>query len=180
MTREQDEMLVQSCLSGDKSAFGKLVDRYEGALYSAAYGITGSVEDSMDVTQSAFVNAYEKLNTFDPSYRFFSWLYRIALNQAHNLVSRRRPATDIAADMPSKIPGPEAAYSEGESVQFLHRALMELNMEHREVVVLKHIEGYSYREISEIIDVPEKTVKSRLFSARKKLRAVLLKGGYAR
>ena len=67
MARDEDAMLVESCLRGDRHAFDKLVDRYEGPIYSAAYRITGSVEDAMDATQNAFVNAYEKLHTFDPN-----------------------------------------------------------------------------------------------------------------
>ena len=82
MARDDDAMLVEACLHGDRHAFDKLVDRYEGPLFSAAYRITGSVEDAMDATQNAFVNAYEKLHTFDPTYRFFSWIYRIAVNEA--------------------------------------------------------------------------------------------------
>jgi RNA polymerase sigma-70 factor (ECF subfamily) len=173
MTRDQDAMLVQACLRGDQSAFGELVERYEGPLYNAAYRITGSVEDATDATQAAFVNAFEKLDTFDPSHRFFSWIYRITLNQAFNVVSRRRPETTIAEDTPSLDRDPEAAFSETEAAQGLQRALMELDLQYRTVVVLKHIEGYSYREISTLLDIPEKTVKSRLFTARRKLRAIL-------
>lgn len=173
MTRDHDAMLVQACLRGDRSAFGQLVERYEVPLYNLAYRITGSVEDATDATQAAFVNAFEKLDTFDSSHRFFSWIYRITLNQALNTVKRRRPEMSIAEDTPSLDRDPEAQFSEAEAAQGLQLALMELDLQYRTVVVLKHLDGYSYREISALLDIPEKTVKSRLFTARKRLREII-------
>ena len=178
MTRDEDAMLVQACLEGDGSAFDLLVDRYEGTLFNAAYRITGSVEDAMDATQSAFVNAYEKLHTFDSSHRFFSWIYRIVCNQALNLVGRRRPLADLEADHPDEGADPEAVYGEVEAGGFLQRALMELTPQYRVVIVLKHLQGLTYREIAELLEIPEKTVKSRLFTARQNLRSILLEKGF--
>jgi RNA polymerase sigma-70 factor (ECF subfamily) len=181
MTRdERDTMLVQACLQGDRSAFDELVDRYQRALYNAAFRITGSVDDAMDVTQSAFVAAYEKLHTFDPSRRFFSWIYRITCNRALRLVEKRRPLAAIDAEFHSTNANPEVLYDTTESGDFLERALRRLSADHRMVIVLKHILGFSYREISELLDIPEKTVKSRLFTARQRLRSVLLANGYVR
>lgn len=179
MTRdEHDTMLVQSCLQGDRSAFDELVDRYQRALYNAAYRITGSVDDAMDVTQSAFAAAYEKLHTFDPSRRFFSWIYRITCNRALKLVEARRPLAAIDAEAHSSDSNPEILYGTTESGEFLERALHELTSDQRTAIVLKHILGFSYSEISELVDVPEKTVKSRLFTARQRLRTVLLEKGF--
>jgi RNA polymerase sigma-70 factor (ECF subfamily) len=180
MTRdEHDTMLVQSCLQGDRSAFDELVDRYQRVLYNAAYRITGSVDDAMDATQSAFVAAYEKLDTFDPSRRFFSWIYRITCNRALKLIEKRRPLAAIDAAAHSTNLNPSSLYDTTESGEFLERALRDLGPEHRMVIVLKHILGLSYREISELIDIPEKTVKSRLFTARQRLRVTLLERGFA-
>jgi RNA polymerase sigma-70 factor (ECF subfamily) len=179
MTRdERDTMLVQSCLAGDRNAFDELVDHYQRALYNAAYRITGSVDDAMDVTQSAFVAAYEKLNTFDPSRRFFSWIYRIACNRALGLVEQRRPLAAIDAEVHATDSNPASIYDTIESGEFLERALRELGSDHRIIVVLKHILGFSYREIGELLDLPEKTVKSRLYTARQRLRSVLLEKGF--
>lgn len=171
-------MLVHACLEGDRSAFDEIVDRYQRALFNAAYRITGSVDDAMDVTQSAFVAAYEKLHTFDPTRRFFSWIYRITCNHALKLVESRRPLAVLDADAHRTDSTPEVVYGTTEAGEFLERALSELGPDHRIAIVLKHILGYSYREISELLDVPEKTVKSRLFSARQSLRRVLLEKGY--
>ena len=179
MARDDDAMLVEACLRGDRNAFDKLVDRYEGPLFSAAYRITGSVEDAMDATQNAFVNAYEKLHTFDPSYRFFSWIYRIAVNQSLNLVGRRRDQTTFYEDAPAAEPNPSEIFESTEIRGHLKQALLELEPHYRTVIVLKHLEGFSYREIGELLDIPEKTVKSRLFTARQRLRVTLTERGFA-
>ena len=179
MARDNDAMLVEACLHGDRHAFDKLVDRYEGPLFSAAYRITGSVEDAMDATQNAFVNAYEKLHTFDPTYRFFSWIYRIAVNQSLNLVGQRRDQTAFDENAPATEPNPSEVFESTETRGHLKRALLELEPHYRTVIVLKHLEGFSYREIAELLEIPEKTVKSRLFTARHRLRVILTKRGFA-
>ena len=177
MTRDDDLMLVQACLRGDRRAFDELVDRYERPLFNASYRITGSVEDAMDATQTAFVNAFEKLHTFDQSHRFFSWIYRIAVNQALNVVGRRKPSAELDDNTPAAVPNPEAMYRKTEANNALQQAMAELTPEYRTVVFLKHIEGFSYREIGELLDIPEKTIKSRLFSARQRLRVILTERG---
>lgn len=173
-------MLVQACLQGDRSAFDELVDRYQRVLFNAAYRITGSVDDAMDVTQSAFVAAYEKLHTFDPTRRFFSWIYRITCNRALKVMEQRRPLAAIDADAHRVDASPEVLYAATEADEYLERALLDLGPDHRVVIVLKHILGFSYSEISGLLDIPEKTVKSRLFTARRRLRAALLERGFVR
>lgn len=170
-------MLVEACLSGDTSAFGVLVDSYEGKLYNVALQITGSRDDAMDATQSAFVKAYEKLHTFDDSYRFFSWIYRIAINEALNLTRRKGPVSGIDMEAFVGSDDPEQASSDREVSRMLYGAIGSLSPEHRAVVVLKHLQGLSYREIAGVLEIPEERVKSRLFSARQKLRALLEERG---
>ena len=170
-------MLVEACLSGDHAAFGALVDSYEAKLYNVALRITGSRDDAMDVTQSAFVKAYEKLHTFDPSHRFFSWIYRIAINEALNMTRRRGTAAELDPETPQADGDPERLSSDREHRVFLHRALAELTPEYRAVVVLKHLQGLSYREIADLLGIDESLVKSRLFSARERLRLGLEKRG---
>jgi RNA polymerase sigma-70 factor (ECF subfamily) len=173
MTDERDVMLVTACLRGDRESFDEIVERYEGPLYNAAYRITGSVEDAMDATQTAFVNAFEKLHTFDPRYRFFSWIYRIVVNLSLNMVDRRRNESELDGNFPAAIANPETAYHRTEAAENLEAAMRELTPELRTVIVLKHIEGFSYNEIGELLGIPEKTVKSRLFTARQRLRSIL-------
>jgi len=177
MTSERDAMLVAACLAGDRSAFDELVDRYQGPLFNAAYRITGSVDDAMDATQTAFVKAFEKLRTFDPRYRFFSWIYRIVVNQSLNIVDRRRDESALEPELAAHGGSPEIAADDHDRARMLERALLELSPEHRAVVVLKHLDGFSYQEIGDMLGVPEKTVKSRLFDARKRLRRILEKRG---
>lgn len=166
-------MLVHACLRGDRESFDEIVDRYERPLYSAAYRITGSVEDAMDATQTAFVKAFEKLDTFDPKFRFFSWIYRIVVNQSLNVVDRRRDQSELDGNFPSASATPETEYRRTEAAEILEAALRELAPDLRTVIVLKHIEGFSYYEISELLGISEKTVKSRLFTGRQRLRLIL-------
>ncbi len=171
-------MLVNACLSGDTTAFGSLVDTYEGKLFNVALQITGSRDDAMDATQSAFVKAYEKLHTFDPTYRFFSWIYRITVNEALNLRHRRPRATALDINTAADQPDPEQASHSAEITRNVHLALKGLDPEYRALVVLKHLQGLSYREIAEIVGISEQRVKSRLFSARQKLRTILADRGF--
>ena len=172
-------MLVAACLAGDRRAFDQLVDAYQSKLFYAAYRITGSADDAMDAAQGAFVKAYEKLDTFDPSRRFFSWIYRIALNEALNILDRRRNQSELGPDVPGEGDDPEQACEADEEGTCIQRALMELCEEQRVVLVLRHFHGLSYHEIGEVVGVSEKTVKSRLFTARQNLRAVLIKQGFS-
>lgn len=170
-------MLVAACLQGDLHAFDELVERYETPLFNASYRITGSIDDAMDATQTAFVRAFEKLHTFNPDYRFFSWIYRIVINQSLNLVGRRRAESALDHELPAASGDPEAALDGSERARLLQAALLELGPEQRTVIFLKHLEGFSYQEISELLDIPVKTVKSRLFTARQRLRLILNQRG---
>ena len=134
----------------------------------------------MDATQAAFVKAYEKLHTFDFAHRFFSWIYRITLNEALSVVSRRRQVTDLDSHLPDSAAGPEQATSGKETGQIIQEVLTKLKPDHRVVVVLRHFEGLSYLEIGEVLGIPSKTVKSRLFTARQELRTALLDRGVSR
>ena len=177
MSRDPDAQLVQDCLSGDRKAFDLLVAKYEKQLFNAAYRVTNDIDDAMDATQTAFVKAYEKLHTFDPSYRFFSWIYRILVNESLNLISRRRPLEELDSDIVHKARNPEELYGAAQIDQQVHLALQALEPNYRVIVVLKHFQDLSYKEISRIVGVPERTVKSRLFTARRRLKDLLAKRG---
>ena len=99
MSTDPDTRIVESCLAGDREAFGLLMDKYEKKMYNTALRVVGDPEDAMDATQSAFVKAYEKLDTFNPSYRFFSWIYRILLNESLNIVNRRKRFDTLDSDI---------------------------------------------------------------------------------
>lgn len=169
---QDDALLVARCLRGDPEAFEPLVKRYERVLFSVAYRLVGNYEDARDATQNAFVRAYVHLETFDPTRKFFSWIYRIVVNECLNLRRGRRPQEPIDHVMAS-AGGPDNAARDFEDRERIQVALQGLTAEYREVVVLRHFADLSYAEISEAIGVPEKTVKSRLFSARQRLGELL-------
>ncbi len=178
MDSGDDAELVARCLRGDVEAFEPLVARYQRVLFSVALRFLGDREDARDVTQSAFVKAYEKLSTYDSSHRFFSWIYRIVVNESLNL-RQRRPAQQR---LDESLASPESPYAEAEAHETSARiqaGLLQLTAEYREVVVLRHFAELSYTDIGEALGLPEKTVKSRLYSARQRLGQILQAGSAA-
>jgi RNA polymerase sigma-70 factor, ECF subfamily len=163
-----DTELVARCLQGEADAFEPLVERYQKALFNAAWRVLGDREDARDVVQAAFVKAWEKLGTFDPRYRFFSWMYRIVVNESLNARERRRGAVPLSAGL-ATAGGPEDALRSRERADALQSALLRLSTEDRRVIALRHFAELSYAEIGEALELNEKTVKSRLHEARRRL-----------
>jgi RNA polymerase sigma-70 factor (ECF subfamily) len=170
---DRDEALVARCLGGEVEAFEPLVQRYQRVLFNAAYRLLGDREDAREVAQAAFVKAYEKLASFDPRYRFFSWIYRIVVNEALNTRSRRRPNEPLASDLPGRGGSVEEALASRERCDSVQAALLRLGNDDREVIVLRHFVELSYAEIGETLGIAEKTVKSRLHEARQRLGRML-------
>ena len=161
---------------GEVEAFEPLVLRYERVLFNVAVRMLGDREDARDVTQEAFLKAYQKLSSFDPSYRFFSWMYRIVLNESLNARSRRRPVGPLDAGAGgSGQPRGRAARPRAAGPR-PGGALAGLATADREVLVLRHFAELSYADIGETLGIAEKTVKSRLHEARQRLGRVLEPG----
>lgn len=177
MTLDQDATLVQQCLNGDKRAFETLVDRYQRQIFNLALRYTADAVDAEDIVQTVFVKVYEKLDTFNPKYKFFSWLYKIAVNESINFLNRKKNLEHFNEDLHSRSNAEEEGYPDHEVNRKIERALLELKPEYRIVVVLNHFQDLTYKEIGYILDIHENKVKSRLFSARKKLRSLLMKKG---
>jgi RNA polymerase sigma-70 factor (ECF subfamily) len=177
MTDRADALVVQDCLGGNHEAFGALVDRYQGTMFNVSLRIVRNVEDAADVTQTAFVKAFENLKSFNPRYKFFSWLFRIVVNESLNHLKRNRAYTELDEQLLSTDPAPDETYQREELRHRIDRALQDLKLEYRVVLILRHFQDLSYQDISYITDVPEKTVKSRLFTARKLLREKLMRRG---
>jgi len=177
MSDDRDVELVRGCLAGDRRAFEELVGRYQRPIFNAAYRILHDRDDAKDVSQTVFLKAYEHLDRFDTNQRFFSWLYRIAINESLDVVGGRKRHDAVVDDLVADRPGPEESASRDELDRGLQSALMAVRVEYRTVIVLKHIMGCSYEEIAVILDCPVKTVKSRLFTARQALRDVLVARG---
>jgi RNA polymerase sigma-70 factor (ECF subfamily) len=171
-----DETLVQRYRRGDRDAFTELVVRYQRPIYNAAFWILKSAEDARDVAQVVFLKVAEHLDEYDGQHRFFSWLYRIAVNESLNLLRRNghEEPLDEEVDLPGADSGnPEAQASDAERGRLIERALLRLSPTDRTVIVLRHFAECSYQEIARILDIDEKTVKSRLFEARHRLRDLL-------
>jgi RNA polymerase sigma-70 factor (ECF subfamily) len=177
---EQDDLgFVERCLSGDNKAFEAIVEKYQKPVFNAVFRIVNDYDDSEDVTQAAFVKAYEKLRSFNRKYKFFSWLYRIAVNESINFVNSRKNLEELSESVMSNEKTPDETLDGIDSSERIRDALLDLKLEHRTVVVLRHFQNLSYQEISYIIDVPEKTVKARLFAARERLKGILLRKGFS-
>jgi RNA polymerase sigma-70 factor (ECF subfamily) len=169
----EDSSLVRRTLAGQSEAFGELVSRYQKVMYTVALRMLGNPADAQDATQDAFVKAYQRLASFDSNYRFFSWMYRILVNECLNINRDRRPE-DALDDDAEGSGTPFDTTLASERREQIQMALLRLTPEYRVVVVLRHFAGQSYGEIAEALSIPEKTVKSRLYSARQRLGELLL------
>jgi RNA polymerase sigma-70 factor (ECF subfamily) len=173
MDDNEDLKLVRESRQGSRDSFERLLLRYEKPIFNAAYRILRDYEDAKDVTQIVFLKAFQNLAHFDAKHRFFSWIYRIALNESINL-SKSRRRFDAAEDNRSEVRNtPENLLSRKELGAVVEAALMFLEFDYRVVIVLRHFNDCSYEEMGEILELPEKTVKSRLFTARTLLREIL-------
>jgi RNA polymerase sigma-70 factor (ECF subfamily) len=180
-----DADLVERVRSGDGTAFRGLVERYQERVYTLVYGMVRNAEDAKDLTQDAFVKAYRKLDSFRLEASFYTWLYRIAMNGAIDHLRRRARRQESEYD-DARAPSEEAEFSADhiksnpgrdlERKQLYGRimdAMETLSPEHRRIVLLREIEGLSYKEIADSLGLAEGTVMSRLFYARKKLQKAL-------
>jgi RNA polymerase sigma-70 factor (ECF subfamily) len=172
---EQDRALVKRCLENHRDAAGALVDRYQQRLFNVALRMLHNVQDAEDVTQTVFLNAFQRLRTYDPKYKFFSWIYRMTVNESLNVLKRRKPTVTLENEPDILVPGvaPDRA---AEAEDRVGRALMGLKPDDRAVVVLRHFVSFSYQEIADVLEIPVRTVKSRLFTARERLRLALGEG----
>ena len=177
MNNNQDLELIQKCKRGDRRALGQLLETYERPVYNAAYRIVGNPDDAADVTQAVFLKVFERLDQYDSKYRFFSWIYRIAINEAINYLNRIRKQQPLNDNELANTRGPEELVQSGDLSRGVQDGLMELQENYRVVVVLRHFSDCSYRQISDILHIPEKTVKSRLYSARQIMKESLQSKG---
>ncbi len=168
MEQPDDALLVARSAGGDVTAFETLIERHQRVLFGVAMRMLGNYEDASDATQSALVKAYEKLSTFDPRFRFFSWIYRILLNECLNARRDRRPHEALTSHVAGGD-GPIEALEAADRRHVVQRALLTLPPDYRKVVVLRHFGGLNYDEIGETLGIPARTVKSRLYSARQRL-----------
>jgi len=189
LTREEESRIVQKVLRGDVNAFEKLVLEYEKNVYNIALRMTGNSEDASDMTQEAFIKAYNSLQSFRGDSKFSVWIYRIATNVCLDFLrsKSRRPTVslsvedndgeDVQLDVADESQSPELLLDRQMTRDSVRRGLETLSPEYRQILLLREIQGLSYDEISQALGLEVGTVKSRIFRARKKLCAFLLQDG---
>lgn len=180
---ENEKDLVERWLGGDKNAFGALVRLFMSDAYLIALGFTGNSEDARDLSQEAFIKAYGAREQFEKGRPFYPWFYRILRNRCLNFIQREAKKHEplFYDDDPDRerfaSPSPSTLESleREERVRLVHAAIERLSFDHREVIVLKNLKGYSYEQIASTLAIPIGTVMSRLYYARKMLKEILTK-----
>lgn len=172
MAGASDKELVKQCLQGNNSAFDELVDRYQLTMYRTALSIVKDTETAKDVTQNGFIKSWEKLDSYNSDYKFYSWLYRIIMNEALNKV-RSEKSTENISSTETDGDTPFHKVIRKEENRQLYEAIEALDEKFSSVIYLRHFEELSYKDIAEVLDIDEKKVKSRLYGARMKLRESL-------
>lgn len=175
---ELDREAIERCRGGDVEAFGDLIDRYERPVYNAILHMVGNAEDARELCQQVFMKAFEHLASYDANRRFFSWIYRVAMNESINHLKARRTYEPLSDKMPYSNPDPAERYEGIEQRNQLESAITALDDNYRSVLILRHFIHLSYREIADILSVSEAIVKSRLFTARQLLRQALEAKGH--
>ena len=189
MTREQEAAIVRKVLGGDANAFETLVLEYEKNVYNIALRMTGNSEDAADMTQEAFIKAYNSLQSFRGNSKFSVWLYRIVSNVCLDFLrsKNRRPTVSLSVedddgedaqlDVADESQSPELLLDRKLTRDSVRRGLDSLPPDYRQILLLREIQGLSYDEIAQALSLEVGTVKSRIFRARKRLCTFLIDDG---
>ncbi|MBN1927224.1 MAG: RNA polymerase sigma factor [Prolixibacteraceae bacterium] len=172
---EEDKYIIENILAGNTNGYRQLVHKYQGPVFRIVLKIVGNNEDAREVTQDVFVKTYESLYQYNNKYKFFSWLYRIAINNALMYMKQKNKYIPIDKIQNQMVDNVESNKSEETRDRFLNQSINMLPEKYKSVILLKYYAGLSYTEIAETTGIPEKKVKSRLFDARKLLKDHLLK-----
>ncbi|MDX1632124.1 MAG: sigma-70 family RNA polymerase sigma factor, partial [Thermoanaerobaculia bacterium] len=181
-TSPPDEEIVETVLDGDREAYGILIRRYQNRLVSFLNRIVGNVETAHDLTQEVFIKVYDALDRYDPTYKFSTWIFRIAHNRAIDHLRKRRlpttsmqktnPRDDTTYQLPleSRDPSPYRDIRNRERGEAIREAIEELPEDYRELISLRHYAELSYDEIATLKEMPLGTVKNKLFRGRQMLK----------
>lgn len=176
---------IKQVKKGDQNAFGEIVEIYKNKVYQICYRMLGNRHESEDAAQEAFIRAYININTFNPDLKFSTWLYRIATNLCIDRIRKKKPdyyldaevsGTDgltLYSQIPSDTEPPEVEVESLELQETIQKEILKLPEKYRAAIVLKYIEELSLNEISEILDLPLGTVKTRIHRGREALRKQL-------
>ncbi len=177
---QDDQRLIQLTLDGQAEAFGHLIRRYQDRLFNGMVHILRNQAEAEDVVQDAFILAMTRLDSFKGNSQFYTWLYRIAYNVAITRLRRKKPTVSMQGNentlrltLPDGGPAPDSRISQQESASQLMLAMERLSEEHRSILVLREMDELDYEAISEILDLPVGTVRSRLHRARSQLKLLL-------
>ncbi|WHH59938.1 sigma-70 family RNA polymerase sigma factor [Petroclostridium sp. X23] len=184
----QEKMMVQKCKGGDMAAFEQLIENYQKKVFNIAYRILGNPDDASDMAQEVFLKVYKSISNFKEESSLSTWIYRIATNVCLDEVRKRKKAAvvsinstiqledgEINVQMEDEGPGPDQLVEEKELREEVRKAIESLNDEHKVAIILRDINGFSYEEISNILQCSLGTVKSRINRARNALKNILLK-----
>jgi RNA polymerase sigma-70 factor, ECF subfamily len=177
MGETEESALVLRCQAGEPRARAELVTVYQRVIYTLAFRMTGDREEARDITQAVFLKAFRGLDSFDPRRRFFSWIYRIAVNESIDRLRSRRQDEPLDESREDPAERPDASAERGEVAEAIQAALLELREDDRQVLVLRHWLDRSLSEIGEALGITEQTAKSRLFEARQRLGRILRRRG---
>lgn len=183
----EEQVWLEQARKGDKIAFGKLVDAYQGPVYNLAYRMLGNSGEAEEAAQEAFIRAFTRLDSYDPAHKFSTWLLSITSNYCIDLIRKRRalllsidePLPPHPALMSDNAKGPEVQVMNSEREKMVQTLLAELQPDYRQAVVLRYWYELSYDEIAEVMDTTVSAIKSRLFRARRQLAEIGVEKGIA-
>lgn len=181
---DEEQVWLEQARQGDKSAFGRLIEAYQGPVYNLAYRMLGNRGEAEEAAQEAFIRAYTRLDTYDPSRKFSTWMLSITSNYCIDLLRKRRalllsldqPLPPHPALMSDRDQNPEAQTADSERESMVQALLEHLPEDYRQAVVLRYWYDLSYEEIAGVMDTTVSAIKSRLFRARRQLAEVAMEG----
>lgn len=175
---ESEKVLISQCQAGDKDAFGQLVRAYAGRAIGAACVLLGNRDDALEASQDAFVRAWRNIRRFDGRSKFYTWYSAVLRNVCISRLRRRKRVSGeitIEPAGPADQTDPSLLAERNERTELLWKAILQLPLKHREIILMSHFQHLSYKEIAETLQIPIGTVMSRLHNARKALRKSLSK-----
>lgn len=181
---KEDERLIADCKKGNAKAFRILIDKYKQDCLNVAYQLIGDKQLAEDIAQEAFIKVYKSIDKFRGDSAFFTWLYQITLNLCRDYFRKQPQEYPVSLEssalesilrkqIPDSDDAPENHLEKQELQRIIKKSLAELSFKHRQVIVLRDLQGFTYKKIAELLEIPLGTVKSRLNTARNRLQKKL-------